>query len=145
MSKDNPNVEIRDSKFGKGLFAKERINKDEVIAVFDGEIIENQNASDLDKDFADHAVQIGPHLWQDSIGLGRYINHSCDPNVGWGESGTLIAMVPIEKDQELTLDYEMSERSDWRMDCLCGSPHCRKIIGSFDNLPEDKKVSMEDI
>ena len=46
-------------------------------------------------------------------------------------------MSNIKKGGELTIDYEMSEDSDWVMKCLCGSKSCRKFIGSFKNMPKE--------
>lgn len=134
---DNPKVKIEGTEFGKGLVAVAPINKDEVIAVFDGDIYKAEKATDLPKDIADHAIQISKHEWKDSRGFARFINHSCEPNVGYRGVDTLVAMRNIEAGENLTLDYEMSEDSDWRMECLCGAANCRGVIGSFKNMPQD--------
>jgi uncharacterized protein len=136
---DNPKVIIGEAALGKGLFASEAIFKDEVIAVFDGKIYEAKKASDLPQDAADHAIQVSSHQWKDSNGIARFINHSCEPNVGYRGVDTLVAMRDVKKGEELTLDYEMSENSDRRMMCKCKTPSCRTMIGSFANLPEDIK------
>jgi uncharacterized protein len=136
---DNPKVTVGETSVGKGLFASDVIFKDEVIAVFDGKIYEAKKASDLPQDIADHAIQISPHQWKDSNGIARFINHSCEPNVGYRGVDTLVAMRDVQKGEELTLDYEMSENSDWRMMCQCKTPSCRTMIGAFANLPEDIK------
>jgi hypothetical protein len=49
-------------------------------------------------------------------------------------------MRPIKKDEELTYDYEMTEDSDWRMKCECGSPICRKMIGAYANMPPEIRL-----
>ena len=46
-------------------------------------------------------------------------------------------MRDIEQGEELMWDYEMSEDSDWRMDCKCETPSCRKVIGAFSNMPQE--------
>lgn len=48
----------------------------------------------------------------------------------------LVAMKDIKKGQELVWDYDMTEDSDWRMECLCETPSCRKVIGSFSLVPD---------
>jgi len=65
------------------------------------------------------------------------MNHSCEPNCGIKNLFSIVAMQDIQKGEELTLDYDMVEDSDWRMECLCGSPICRKIIGSFGLVPKN--------
>lgn len=132
---DNPKVFIGTTVFGKGLFADEVLEKDECIAEFDGEFYSAQKVSDLPPDVRDHAIQCGKHQWRDSNGIARYINHSCEPNVGWQGLFTLVAMRRITKGEELLLDYDMSENSDWHMNCLCGTNSCRRVIGAFRNLP----------
>ena len=63
---DNQKVELKNhKKLGKGLFAKEDIAKDEIIASFDGNVKEAELASDLPNNppqyFRDHAVQFEKH------------------------------------------------------------------------------------
>ena len=45
-------------------------------------------------------------------------------------------MKPINKGEEITIDYAMNNIDNWRMKCNCGSKNCRKIIGSFNMLDE---------
>jgi len=134
---DNPKVTIGERVgFGKALYALEDIEKDEEIATFDGDIFWAEKCTDLPKDIADHAIQIAEHEWQESHGFARFINHSCDPNCGIRGRTTLVAMKKIKKGEELTWDYDMTEDSDWRMDCKCGTVACRKVIGAYANTPQ---------
>lgn len=134
---DNPKVAVRKTHLGKGLVALKPIAKDEVIAEFDGPTYKAKKASLLPADVKNHVIQIAQNAWKDSIGIARNINHSCEPNCGIKDLIKLVAIRDIQQGEELFLDYEMTERSDWQMKCLCGSKSCRKIIGSFDNLPAD--------
>jgi uncharacterized protein len=137
---DNYKITLESMELGKGIIALEPIMKNEVIAAFDGEIYPARRASELfPKDIRDHAIQIGPNKWRDSNGVARFVNHSCDPNLGYRGLNTLVAMRDIEAGERLTSDYEMTERSDWRMRCLCGTPSCRGVIGTYDNMPEEVK------
>lgn len=141
---DNPKVILGQNKFGKCLIAAEGMLRGEVIAKFDGEIFKAEKCTDLPTDIADHAIQIDEHHWQESSGNARYINHSCDPNCGVSGLNTIVAMRDIKKDEELTWDYDMTEDSDWRMECQCGSPICRKTIGAFSLVPEHIRAKYKD-
>ena len=46
----------------------------------------------------------------------------------------------IKAGEELTWDYAMTEASDARIECLCGAPNCRGIIGSFLYLEHDQLI-----
>ncbi len=133
---DNPKITIGQNRFGKCLIANADIAKDEVVAEFDGPVYEAEKVTDLPKNIADHAIQFEEHKWKDSKGFARYINHSCEPNCGIKGLFTLVAMREIKKGQELVWDYDMTEDNVWRMECLCGTPSCRKVIGSFSLVPD---------
>jgi uncharacterized protein len=62
-----------------------------------------------------------------------YLNHSCDGNVGFDEDGDFVARRPIRKSDELTYDYALAESNPrFRMECHCGSAHCRRVITGND-------------
>jgi len=84
----------------------------------------------------DHAIQYEESVWRDSDGLARIANHSCEPNCGIKKKFNMVAMRDIKKGEWITWDYEMTEDSDWRMECKCRTPSCRKLIGAFRNMPE---------
>lgn len=135
MSSDSKKVVVRKNKFGKAVFAVRKINKGECVAVFDGPIYDDL-FDGWTQDLLSHAIQIGPQLWRDSLGLARYINHSCNPNCGIKKKIQITAMRTILPGEEITWDYEMTEKSDWfKMRCGCGSETCRKVIGNYKNMP----------
>ncbi len=135
---DNSHVQVGEREgFGKALYATQIIKKDEVICEFDGDVFEAGKCTDLPKDIADHAIQIAEHHWKESAGFARYINHSCDPNCGMQGLTTIVAMRDIQQGEELTWDYDMTEDSDWRLTCLCGTKLCRGVIGAYKLVPED--------
>ena len=141
---DNLKVELKKhKKYGKGLFAKEKIFQWEIIAVFDGKIYTAEKASllpgDSPQNARDHAIQFARNKYRDSNGIARYANHSCNSNCGIKDKFKIVATRDIEKGEELTWDYDMSENSDWTMNCICGSKECRKIIKGFRYLPKNKK------
>jgi hypothetical protein len=140
---NNPKVIVGKSKFGRGLFAIENLEKDETVAEFDGDIYTALRCSLLPNDppqyIRDHVVQFSETQYR----FGKYgvlINHSCEPNCGVkgkDKDFRIVTMRPIEKGEELTWDYDMTEDSDWEMECKCEKPSCRKIIGAHRNLPSD--------
>lgn len=124
-------------KYGKGVFATRKIRKNEIVAVFDGPLYD-EHFEGWNADLLNHSIQVGPNEWRDSSGIARYLNHSCEPNCGIKGLFRIVAMRTILPGEELTWDYEMTEKSDWfRMRCKCGAASCRKIIGDFDNMPTD--------
>jgi hypothetical protein len=133
---DNPKVVVRRTrKYGRAVFALKPIRKGEIIAVFDGPIYDDEYEP-WTEDMYNHAIQFGPAIWRDSDGIARLINHSCDPNCGIKKLFQVVAMRRIEAGEQITWDYEMTEKSPhWRMKCRCGSPLCRGVIGNYRNMP----------
>ena len=133
---DNPKARVRRTRNrGRGVFAIADIRAGEVIAEFDGPVYDDSFDAWTD-DLLHHAVQFDTTKWRDSLGFARLINHSCTPNCGIKRRFRVVAMRPIAKGEEITWDYEMTERSWWwRMKCRCGSPECRGVIGSYSRMP----------
>ena len=61
-----------------------------------------------------------------------FLNHSCNPNCGVRNKLEIIAMREINKDEEVTIDYAMTESFKYKMKCNCGMSNCRKIITGKD-------------
>ncbi len=139
---ENPKIEVRETgSRGKGLFATAPISKDEIIFDWEGgKVYRAEKISVLPKEVQTHAIQFGEHAWIDTTGFGRFVNHSCTPNAGIHGLYKLVAMRNISTDEEILLDYAVTENSDWYMEnCLCGSPNCRKNIHGYDSLPDKTK------
>ena len=138
---DNKKVIVKDTdNLGKGLFAQKDIKKGEIIANWNGEkIYEAEKCTDLPPSPRDHAIQFDEHKWIDTMGIGRYINHSCEPNCGIKNKIKIVAMRDVKKGEWLTFDYDMTEDSDWVMKCRCGNKNCRKVIRGFRFLPEERR------
>jgi hypothetical protein len=85
------------------------------------------------------AVKIDDDLWLCSLG-GRtddYINHSCEPNLGFLQGDPrLFAIRDIAIGEELTFDYAMAmcEVDDWGFQCTCGAKTCRGAVAGFETL-----------
>jgi hypothetical protein len=61
-----------------------------------------------------------------------FINHSCEPNVGFAGNVVLVAMRDIGAGEELTTDYALFDDSDEQMQCRCGADGCRSVIDGRD-------------
>lgn len=76
-------------------------------------------------------------LDQQAAGPGP-LNHSCDPNLGWADGHTLVAVRAIAADEELTIDYAtVVDDPDFTMRCHCETYRCRQLIeGSDWQIPQ---------
>ena len=143
-SYNSPKIELRKSGIeGKGVFAKKRIKKGELITDFTGglgKILNKEEANRLytaDDPFFDYMIQIDNDLYfgatrEEEMEIGDYLNHSCDPNCGIRNALQIIAIRDIEKDEEVTFDYAMSESSNFKIPCGCEAIHCRGFISGED-------------
>jgi len=136
----NPKTEVRESGIeGKGLFARDKIKKGEIIHVAEGKIFtreefkrlseaEQNLCYDIDDDYL-----LCPKDFN-NLTADWYINHSCNPNCGSArDSFTMVAMRDIEPGEEITYDYAMTDLDpDWSMQCNCRAKNCRKIISGDD-------------
>jgi uncharacterized protein len=55
------------------------------------------------------------------------MNHSCDGNSWYKDFFTMTARIDIEKDEEITYDYVLSEMNSTKgiEKCCCGAKNCR--------------------
>src|SRR3712207_3759904 len=65
-------------------------------------------------------------------GVMLFINHSCEPNVGFGGNVVLVAMRDVAAGEELTTDYALFDDHDDAMDCACGTRSCRHRVHGKD-------------
>src|SRR5512137_2841624 len=118
-----------------GIFCREPIAKDEIVALWGGRILA---ASEIDHDmpnFTQQVLQIEEqfYLMTPSMEPSDCFNHCCAPNVGMSGQIGLIAMRDIAVGEEACLDYAMCDGSDYdEFDCSCGAPNCRKRITGRD-------------
>ncbi|MEI7983143.1 MAG: SET domain-containing protein-lysine N-methyltransferase [Bacteroidota bacterium] len=129
---------------GRGIFAIRDIRKDEIISAFTGPRVKIERLDEFPPEVVDHLFNVGT----DEYILAREpevrTNHSCDPNAGIVSDVCLIAIRDIKKDEEITFDYSIIINDDWVLECLCGSPLCRKTIGKYRNLPPEIKARYRD-
>ncbi|KKP58016.1 MAG: Nuclear protein SET [Candidatus Moranbacteria bacterium GW2011_GWF2_34_56] len=139
----NPKLEVRNTeKCGKGVFAKLKINKDDVLAVFGGYIIKGIEVQDNSFYDSDYSLQISEDFLIGSMNKKDvtdtdFFNHSCNPNAGFKGQIFLVAMRDIDVDDEILFDYamvlqEMIGVKPYQLKCLCGQEECRGDITEND-------------
>jgi hypothetical protein len=122
-----------------GIFAACNIKKGSIVFEVKGKVVEG----DLPYEIGECWFQIGKNKWisPSPRNPGRFINHSCNPNVGIkasnkGKSLLMIALRNITQGEEIAYDYAMSDWDwGWAMPCFCEEPNCRKTIRGYKYLP----------
>ena len=139
---------------GLGLFANRDFDAGEAILFYDltkykeRYTLDEIRVSGID---SEHWEYVGRGKYVLNTSPAAYVNHSCDPNA-YVEFKTLgkrclIAIKPIKKGEEITVDYTLSsvdqiDNETWVLRCKCGSRNCRGLVtGDFFKLP--REVQME--
>ena len=73
--------------------------------------------------------------------VARAGNHSCEPNLGWSDEHTLVAIRDIAAGEELTEDYATSTADpSFVLMCHCETYRCRQVIEGTDwQIPQLQK------
>lgn len=132
---------------GDGVFTTIKIPADVPILEFTGNLYTEDSLPDPNHQAI---LQIGPNLFYGPSGdVDDYINHSCNPNCMLhivGNRAILYSLYVIPADTELTFDYSTSSTDSlekWSMNCLCGSPNCRKVISGYHLLDDSTKQNLK--
>ena len=129
---------IRSGIAGRGLFAAARIDAGEVVAVKGGHIVTTRQLSELPDPLPNSEIQIADGLHLVAMSPAEYepvmlfINHSCEPNVGFAGNIVLVAMRDVMAGEELTTDYALFDDYDGGMACHCNTASCRRVINGRD-------------
>jgi hypothetical protein len=125
---------------GLGVFAGCDFQPGELVLQAAGVLLDYQTLYSIQVDWDRHLDPDAP---------AKYLNHSCDPNLGVRMTGShpeFFARRAISKDEQVCFDYAMTEyrhyprqdpRDDFSLTCSCGSPQCRGRLGYYSELPED--------
>ena len=140
----SPKIQVReDTLAGRGVVAVEHIARDEIVAIKAGNIVTGEEIETVTRAAGDLALQIdddfyiAPRTPEEADEMSVFINHSCDPNVGFRGQVVYVAMRDIAAGEELCHDYAMERSDDYHLDCHCGSALCRgKVSGDDWKLPE---------
>lgn len=138
-----PTVLVRDTHKGRGVFAARSFAPGECV-------LKSQGVRTPHRD--PHTIQIAAHEHLMPDPPVRYLNHSCDPNLGVKSNADglpdFYALRPIQKGDEVCFDYAMTEASLYELEhnhveptpCACGVPNCRGRIGHYPTLPDEVKA-----
>lgn len=133
-------------KKGYGLQLQQDISQGQFLIEYVGEVLDLQTYEARQKEYASRGHK---HFYFMTLNgsevidacakgnLGRFINHSCDPNCRtekWMVNGEicigLFALRDIKKGEEVTFDYNyVRVFGAAAKKCVCGSPQCRGYIG----------------
>lgn len=133
-------LEVRPTRFGKGVFARKEFKAGEKILQFRGRIYTRQDYLSKVNPEKCHYMQIDTDLFLGpTTSPDNFVNHCCEPNSGLKihkGKAFLVAIRNIAIEEEITFDYSTSMAEDhWEMDCACGVPSCRTRVRDFKYLP----------
>jgi uncharacterized protein len=123
---------------GRGLVAVAPISAGELVAIKGGHIVTTAALHALPDRLQNSDIQIADGFHLVALEDAEYepvmlfINHSCEPSVGFAGNIVLVAMRDIGPGEELTTDYALFDNYDGAMKCRCGTPSCRGTIGGRD-------------
>jgi hypothetical protein len=123
---------------GRGLIAIAPIAAGEIVAIKGGHIVTTAALASLPERLQNSEIQIADGFHLAALQEDEYepvmlfINHSCEPNVGFAGNIVLVAMYGVSAGEELTTDYALFDDHDGSMECRCGTASCRGTIGGRD-------------
>jgi SET domain-containing protein len=123
---------------GRGLLAVAPITAHELVAIKGGHILTSTALRSLPERLQNSEIQIADGFHLAAVEETEYepimlfLNHSCEPNVGFAGNIVLIAMRDISPGEELTTDYALFDDYGGVMECRCGTPSCRGAIDGRD-------------
>ncbi len=139
-------LEVRKSKNGLGIFAKQEIGSGAVVFEVKGELISCDEDDNLDERTRSNSFRYDEENYLSPKNeIGDWLNHSCKPNSAVEKKDGklyIVAREHIKGGEEITIDYStiIASGDSWEMDCNCGSENCRKRIKGFDSLPKNLKT-----
>ncbi|MBI1207684.1 MAG: SET domain-containing protein-lysine N-methyltransferase [Azospirillum sp.] len=129
---------------GEGVFAAEPIARGTaVVSVTEGRRVHRSEYQRIDwPNYRGRIMQVDDDWFLEGIGaIEDFINHGCDPNLGFDAAGTaLVALRSIAVGEELLFHYSSCENHEnWRVPCGCGAVQCRGAVVGFRDLPPDER------
>jgi len=124
---------------GLGVFARESIRANELVAVWGGIVYSADEIQLLERSVCyslGHTIEVAEGFYLASStptemdDIERF-NHSCEPNLGFKGQLLILPRRDIDQGEELVFDYETAHSKLEPFECRCGSKECRqKIEGS---------------
>jgi len=125
-----------EEKGGCGVFAREPIRKGELICLWGGRIVTEDELDPNMEFFTQRILQIEEGLYLEAplpLEPTDCFNHSCEPNVGFTGQIGLVSMRDIKAGEELNFDYAMCDGTPYdEFTCYCGSEYCRGSVKGSD-------------
>ena len=130
---------VEDKKEGKGLgvYALRSFESGELIAVVEGEIVNEHRL---------HTLQLNKHRHLYDPSFTGCLLHSCDPNAIIDPAKREVrATKDIEINEAITIDYAHTEdRIVRQFPCQCGSLSCRRwILGRREKITDEGKTFLQ--
>jgi uncharacterized protein len=131
-------VKMQEINGQKGLFAIDKISKNEIVSISGGVILSKKEYEIIYKNTSDHAYSITEDflicpLNPENPSDDWRMNHCCEPNCGVKGQIVFVAMKEIEIGEELTFDYAMTETDpNYSFDLSCKNKSCRKKFTGSD-------------
>lgn len=134
-------VTVKRIEYGRGVFAARPFRQGERVLEVTGELMKTRTIYTIQ---IDRDLHIEPHEPT------KYLNHSCEPNLGvkMNRAGLpdFYALRDIDAGEHLTFDYAMTEyvltemeQNQERVQFACGAATCRGYLGSYRELSPDVK------
>lgn len=130
----NPKAEARPSTIaGTGVFAKGTISAGETVGLLGGVIVPKNEIEEYWKIMGQVGIQIDDDFFivptsRQELETRSVFNHSCEPNIGFSNSITFVAIRDIKPQEELVFDYAFCETFHPGFSCHCQTTSCRKMI-----------------
>lgn len=111
---------------GTGVIAQAGIRRGDILSRFGGYVMTFEEFDRLPTNLQQIPYQVADDLLfgpveRKGITVSEYYNHSCNPNAGFKDSMTLVAMRAIQSGEEVAFDYCMCMSSSLlAFDCDCG-------------------------
>lgn len=133
------NLRIKKNRHGYGVYAEKNFRKGEAVWIMGGKKIKISEFKFKNFKAISNLLQVGENSYISLDKISCSFNHSCNPNMGFVNNKTLVAIKNIKREEELTYDY--STTIDESFICDCRSKNCRKVVADFFSLP--KKTIMK--
>lgn len=115
-------IKKKSSIHGIGIFTEQDIKKNAVFYEVPMELISNEPKAKW--------AHIGKNRWVSDEEVLNYINHSCDSNskLDISDLPRLIAKRDIKSGEEITVNYNETEKKGEKVPCNCKTKKCKKYF-----------------
>ncbi len=126
---------------GSGVYTTTSISKDDELFIFSENIVPW-------KQVTHRAIQLGVNRWLEpnKHSYGWFLNHSCNPSAAFKLPNKIVAYKSLKPNEEITIDYStVIHMNKFEFECLCPNTNCRKIVRSFQFLPQEFQKKFKDL